>query len=24
MCLVCGFENPERSKFCKHCGAKLE
>lgn len=24
VCPVCGFENPERAKFCMDCGAKLE
>ncbi len=24
ICPVCGFENPERAKFCMDCGAKLE
>jgi DNA-binding MarR family transcriptional regulator/ribosomal protein L40E len=24
VCPVCGFENPERAKFCMECGAKLE
>lgn len=24
VCPVCGFENPERAKFCMDCGAKLK
>lgn len=24
VCQICGFENPERAKFCMECGAKLE
>ena len=23
-CPICGFENPERAKFCMNCGKKIE